>query len=64
MYGDNVKYSIIQKMKGFRKLDCVYLHYNLLDNVYRYQLQLIYCGFVLDLYTDQKKDYDNFKELL
>ncbi|CAD8147032.1 unnamed protein product [Paramecium pentaurelia] len=57
LYGDN-------KMKGFRKLDCVYLHYNLLDNVYRYQLQLIYCGFVLDLYTDQKKDYDNFKELL
>ncbi|CAK67442.1 unnamed protein product (macronuclear) [Paramecium tetraurelia] len=57
LYGDT-------KMKGFRKLDCVYLHYSLLDNNYRYQLQLIYCGFILDLYTDQKKDYDNFKEIL
>lgn len=64
MYGDNVKYNIIQKIKGFRKLDCVYLHYGLLDRVYKYQLQLIYCGFILDLNTDQKKDYDNFKELL
>ncbi|CAD8141035.1 unnamed protein product [Paramecium octaurelia] len=57
LYGD-------EKMKGFRKLDCVYLHCSLLDTTYRYHLQLIYCGFILDLYTDKKTDYDYFKELL
>ncbi|CAD8057587.1 unnamed protein product [Paramecium sonneborni] len=57
LYGDS-------KLKGFRRLDCVYLISGLVEGPYKYKLQLIYCGFFIELYTDQKKDFDSFKEIL